>query len=449
MDITEAIRILLVDDSRTARDYYANLFKKNGYQVRVACGVDDALQMLHEAHFDIAIVDYFMPGANGDVLCRAIRADAQNNHMPTAILSASSSDEVIRISLGAGATDCLFKDEPVELLLARLAAMVHSVKVRKTVDRERRCLAGILSTLSEGVYGVDVDSRITFMNPAGLSILRYHSEVELIGLNPHTAFHYAHAEGRPNPAETCYLHQAYELGDALPNWESIFWTRTGKQIWVECSVAPVFEGQERQGSVVAFRDITMLREHLENLHWQAYHDSLTRLPNRRHFMDALVREFYRLKRSDEVTGVMYIDLDKFKKVNDVAGHAAGDRLLMDVSELLVQRLRGADVLARLGGDEFGLMLQNVSKQNVVSLAEQFRSKIAGYTFVYAGQRFDINASVGVALMDSHSSSPDEVLSQADTASYTAKRQGGTAVSLYVCTSDPLPDSLDISDADVA
>lgn len=445
MNVSDAIRILLVDDSRTARDYYANLFKKNGYQTRVACGVDDALQMLNEVRFDIAIIDYFMPVANGDVLCRAMRKDARNNHIPTAILTASYSDEVIRVSLEAGATDCLFKEEPVELLLARLAAMVHSVKVRKTVDIERRHLAGILSTLSEGVYGVDVDSRITFMNPAGLKILGYQSEVELIGLNPHTAFHYAQAEGRPNPAETCYLHQAYELGDALPNWESIFWTREGKQIWVECSVAPIFDGQQRRGSVVAFRDITMLREHLENLHWQAYHDSLTRLPNRRHFMDALVREFYRLKRSDEVTGVMYIDLDKFKKVNDVAGHAAGDRLLMDVSELLLQRLRGADVLARLGGDEFGIILQNVSKQSVLSLAEKFRGKIAEYAFVYGGQRFDINASVGVALMDRNSNSPDEVLSQADTASYVAKRQGGVAARLYVSTSDPLTSS----DSDVA
>ncbi len=256
------------------------------------------------------------------------------------------------------------------------------------------------------------------------------------------------AEGRPNPAETCYLHQAYELGDALPNWESIFWTREGKQLWVECSVAPIFEGELRRGSVVAFRDITMLREHLENLHWQAYHDSLTRLPNRRHFMDALVREFYRLKRSDEVTGVMYIDLDKFKKVNDVAGHAAGDRLLVDVSELLIQRLRGADVLARLGGDEFGMILQNVSKQSVISLAEKFRMKIAEYAFVYGGQRFDINASVGIALMDRNSSSPDEVLSQADTASYIAKRQGGVAAKLYVSASDPL-DLSGTSDSDVA
>lgn len=214
--MSEAIRILLVDDSRTARDYYANLFKRNGYHARVASSVDNALRMLNEAHFDIAIIDYFMPGTNGDALCHAIRADARNNHMSIAVLTASYSDEVIRGSLAAGATDCLFKEEPVELLLARLTAMVRGVRGRKAADSERRHLAGILSTLSEGVYGVDVESRITFMNPAGLKILGYQSEAELIGLDPHTAFYYAQSDGRPNPVETCYLHQAYELGDALP-----------------------------------------------------------------------------------------------------------------------------------------------------------------------------------------------------------------------------------------
>lgn len=153
-----------------------------------------------------------------------------------------------------------------------------------------------------------------------------------------------------------------------------------------------------------------------------------------------MREFYRLKRSDEVTGVMYIDLYKFKKVNDLAGHAAGDRLLVDVSELLSKRLRGTDMLARLGGDESGMILQNVSKQGVIPLAEKFRSKIAEYVFVYGGQRFDVNVSMGIALMDRNSASPDEVLSQADTASYLAKRQGGYASTLYTPTPElPNPD----------
>jgi len=350
MGTGSAIHILIVDDSRTSRDFYSNLFGKHGYVCETATGVDDGLRKLNGSTFDLAVIDYFMPGGNGDTLCRAIRSDASMSNITLAILTASYSDNVIRASLAAGASDCLFKDESIELLLARIAAMVHAVSVRKTIERERRYLAGILSSLSEGVYGVNNHSQITFINPAGLKILGYDDERELVGRDPHQAFHYALADGRPNPAETCFLHQAYELSDALPNWESVFWTRDGRPIWVECNVLPFVADGLHEGSVVAFRDITQLREHIEQLHWQAYHDSLTRLPNRRYFREALEREYYRLQRSDESSGVLYIDLDHFKNVNDVAGHAAGDRLLADVGQLLGRRTLRATEGAKHRGE---------------------------------------------------------------------------------------------------
>ncbi|HEX9628213.1 MAG TPA: diguanylate cyclase [Acidiferrobacterales bacterium] len=424
------IRMLFVDDSRTSRDYYSRIFTKAGYATETADGVDDALARLGAALFDIAIIDYFMPGKNGDALCRAIRQDPDMVHITPAILTASYSDDVIRASLEAGASDCLFKDEPVELLLTRIAAMVRAIGVRKTIERERRYLAGILGSLNEGVYGVDEHNRITFMNPAGLRLLGYDSESELIGRTPHEAFHYALQDGRPNPAETCYLHQAYELGDELPNWESVFWTRQQRPIWVECNVVPLRSAGRHHGSVVAFRDITVLREHIEKLHWQAYHDSLTHLPNRRYFKEALEREFYRLKRSEEVSGVLYIDLDHFKSVNDQAGHAGGDQLLAEVGRLLANRTRVVDVLARLGGDEFGIILQNVERDRVMDIAGSFQEMLSGYAFNFDGRGYTIGASIGVALMDKDSADPEQVLIQADTASYASKKRGGHHARLY-------------------
>lgn len=427
---SSSIRILIVDDSRTSRDFYSNLFHKHGYHCETAIDVGEGLRKLGESVFDLVIVDYFMPAGNGDVLCRAIRSDRSLSHLTAAILTASYSDDVIRASLEAGASDCLFKDEPVELLLARIAAMVHAVKERKTIERERRFLAGILSSLSEGVYGVNERNEVTFMNPAGLRILGYDDERELLGRDPHQAFHYALADGRPNPAETCFLRQAYALGDALPNWESVFWTRDGRAIWVECNVLPLVADGLHDGSVVAFRDITQLREHIEQLHWQAYHDSLTRLPNRRYFREALEREFYRLKRAEGSSGVLYVDLDQFKKVNDAAGHAAGDQLLTEVGRLLGRRIRAVDVLARLGGDEFGIILQNVGHDGILAIAESFRALLADYTFRHGEFEFAVRASMGAALIDKHSESPEQALSRADRASYRSKKQGGAGVCLY-------------------
>jgi len=434
-DLINDVRLLLVDDTRTARDVYTRLLTANGYRIETADSVQEGLKKLAASAFDIVIIDYFMPQENGDVLCRAIRQDARLGHISPVILTATYSDEIIRLSLEAGASDCLFKDEPEELLLARIAAMVRSIRVRKTIDIERLHLAQILGSLSEGVYGVGRDTHITFMNSAGLKILGFDHEDEVRGRNPHELLHFAQIDGRPNPPETCFLMQAYELGDELLCWDSVFWTRDRQPLWVECNVVPMLMNGQHQGSVVAFRDITMLREQIDKLNWQAYHDSLTRLPNRRYFTDVLEREFYRLKRSDEVSGLLYIDLDEFKAINDAAGHAAGDQLLVEIGQLLARRIRGADVLARLGGDEFGIILPNVNADNLVNIAEEFRALIADYRFNYRERTFRVSGSVGASLINKHSTSPEQVLSQADTASYTAKRRGDCQAQLYVPTEE--------------
>ncbi len=430
-DLIDDTRILLVDDTRTARDAYMRLLTDNGYRIECAESVQDGIKRLAAGAFDIVIIDYFMPQENGDVLCRAIRQDPRFSHISPVILTATYSDKIIRLSLEAGASDCLFKDEPQELLLARIAAMVRSIRVRKTIEIERLHLAQILGSLSEGVYGVDRAKQITFMNSAGLKILGFEHEDEVRGRNPHDLLHFAQIDGRPNPPETCFLMQAYELGDELLCWDSVFWTRDRRPLWVECNVVPMFMNGQHQGSVVAFRDITVLREQIDKLSWQAYHDSLTRLPNRRYFTDALEREFYRLKRSDEVSGLLYIDLDEFKAINDAAGHAAGDQLLVEIGQLLARRIRGADVLARLGGDEFGIILPNINAENIVNIAEEFRALIANYSFNYRDRTFRVSGSVGASLMNKQSVSSEQVLSQADTASYTAKRHSDRQAQLYM------------------
>jgi len=423
-DSPEPIDILLVDDSRTARNHYSRLLGAHGYRVQLAGNVEQAQQLLSTEPFDLAIIDFYMPRANGDVLCRHIQSDSRCRHITPAILTASYSDEIIRVSLAAGASDCLFKDEPEELLLARIRAMVRSIEARKSLELERHTLAEILGSLSEGVYGVDTEGRLRFMNPAGIRLLGYESEDELVGKPPHETFHFAQADGRPIPRETCFLSQAYELGDELLTWDSVFWTRDGVAIWVECNVVPFVVGGRRQGSVIAFRDISQLREQLEKLNWQANHDSLTRLPNRRHFRESLDREFFRLKRSGETAAVLYIDLDRFKRVNDEAGHEVGDQLLAELGSLLAGRMRANDTLARLGGDEFGVILQNVTAGSVADVAQQFQKLIGGLAFRRDGRTYEISASIGVALMDRHTADPGRLLARADAASYRAKRLGG-------------------------
>jgi diguanylate cyclase (GGDEF)-like protein/PAS domain S-box-containing protein len=429
------IRVLLVDDARTVRAVYRRLLVAHGYAVETAANVEEAFAKAIESPFDIAIVDYFMPGANGDVLCRRLREDPRTAGITAAILTGTYSDQVVRSSLEAGAIECMFKNEPDELFLARIAAMGRAVRITKSIDAERQRLAGILGSVGDGVYGVDSDGRVTFMNPAARRILCLGEDESWVGRLAHETFHYAHENGRPNPPETCFLQQAYAAGDELHGWQTVFFRRDGVAVPVECTVFPFKVAGRLEGSVVAFRDVSERLRLERELTWQATHDPLTHLPNRRHFERELGHEVSRLARSDDAGALLYLDLDRFKYINDTAGHAAGDQLLIEIARELRARMRDTDLLARLGGDEFALIARNVTRDAAMAVAESFREILDHYTFVYEGRHYKIGGSIGVAMIGRASGSPGEVLANADIACHIAKSRGRNQTHLYQAESD--------------
>jgi diguanylate cyclase (GGDEF)-like protein len=200
-------------------------------------------------------------------------------------------------------------------------------------------------------------------------------------------------------------------------------------------VYPLTIEDKREGSVVAFRDISERKLLEEELRWQANHDALTKLFNRRHFEDQLTQETYRLKRSDETSALLYIDLDRFKYINDTAGHAAGDRLLVEIAQQLTQRLRKGDLLARLGGDEFAIILRNVNKSSVHTAANDYREMLDNYIFIYNGKQYKVNGTIGISLMNRDSDSAGEILANADIACHIAKGEGRNRTHLFIPESD--------------
>ncbi len=429
------IRVLLVDDSRTIRESYKRLLAQHGYAVETAANATEAMELARLGNFDIAIVDYFMPGGNGDELCRRLRDDPATAVVTASILTGAYQEDIIQECLAAGAVECMFKNEVKELFLARIAAMSRAVRNRKSIEAERERLAGILGSVGDGVYGVDRDGQITFINPAARKILGYDHSAPLIGRAAHSLIHYAAEDGRPVAAADCPLQRSYTGAAEVNGLETVFWHRAGRPIPVECTVYPLRVAGQAEGSVVAFRDISERRLLERELLWQATHDPLTKLHNRNHFERYLEAEVQRLKRSDEVSALLYIDLDRFKYINDTAGHAAGDQLLIEIGQQLQSRLRDADLLSRLGGDEFAVILCNVGPRNVQAVAEDFRQVLDEYAFVYGGKSYKVNGSIGVALIDRDSYSPGEVLANADIACHLAKRSGRNQVHLYRPESD--------------
>lgn len=426
---SNGIKILFVDDSPTVRMTYRKLLKRNGYCVDIAGSVAEGMELALESSYDIAIVDYFMDGGNGDQLCQQLREHPNTSTTTTAIITGTYLDSVIKDSLEAGAIECLFKNESEALFLARVDAMSRSIINSKTIDNERRHLQSILSSVGDGVYGVGADGRVTFLNPAAQNILGC-TEADIVGRTPYDAFHFADKDGTVTPKNSCYLSRAYATGDPMEDWQTVFWTQHDAPIPVECTVHPLYFDGKREGSVVAFRDVSERKLMEEELRWQAHHDSLTKLQNRHAFEQQLEQEVDRLKRSEETSALLYIDLDRFKYINDTAGHSAGDKLLLEVSQQLQSRLRISDTLARIGGDEFAVILRNIKSDAVAQTADSFRDVLDNYLFVYDGKSYRVNCSIGVALMDEACGSPGEVLATADVAVHTAKEKGRNQVHVF-------------------
>lgn len=425
-----ALKVLLVDDSRTSRTKYQRLLRNHGYAV-VACEhAEAALERVQAERFDLAVIDYFMPGMNGAALCRALRELPATRDMTLAVLTGSYEEGLISDCLEAGASECMFKNESDELVVARVDSMARLCERERRLKEEGQRLELILSSVGDGVYGVDRHGRITFVNPAALRLLQCTHEDELVGLAAHERIHHTDERGRPVPAETCFLQQAYELGDSLSNWETVFWRADGEMLNVECTVRPQHQGDECVGVVVAFRDIAERKRHEAETQWQLRHDHLTKLHNRRHFEYMLEQEIFRLRRSSEQSALLFIDLDRFKQINDTAGHAAGDALLASIGRKLKSRSRQSDLVARLAGDEFAVLLRNVDDGSVLALAEKFRAILDDGHFSHGGREFEVSGSVGIARLSRHTLSPAYAMNCADAACHIAKREGRNRIHMF-------------------
>lgn len=430
-----SVRVLFVDDSPSVRAYYRRLLISKGYRTDVAACVAEGFEKAKENPYDIAIIDYFMPDENGDALCRMLRDEPTTANIASAIFTSTYLDQVIRDSLNAGAVECMFKNEVDDLFLARVDAMCRSVEGTKSIAAERQRLQSILNSVGDGVYGVDRDGLITFANPATRVALGYNEESDLIGQSAHDMFHYADDNGVLIAPSNSLLSSAYGSRQVVRAWETVFWSRDGKCIPVECTVYPLYVRLQHEGSVIAFRDISERKSLEERLRWQATHDPLTELFNRRYFEDQLEREHQWQARNKGTSALLYLDLDHFKYINDTAGHSAGDALLVQIGQRLQQRLRKTDTLARLGGDEFAVIMRNINPADLVMAADSFRTAITNEDFSHRDKTFKIAASIGVAMFDHTARSPGDILVDADIACYIAKSSGGNQTHQYSPESD--------------
>ncbi|MEN6585168.1 MAG: EAL domain-containing protein [Sulfuricella sp.] len=206
----------------------------------------------------------------------------------------------------------------------------------------------------------------------------------------------------------------------------------GKEFTVEDRLSPICNRSgDVIGSVVVFHDVSQARHMANQLSWQASHDALTGLLNRREF-ERLLQELVDSAVSDgKHHAVLFMDLDQFKVVNDTCGHMAGDELLRQLVAVFVARGRDSDVVARLGGDEFGMLLYGCPLEPALRLANEIREAVLGFRFMWQDKSFEVGISIGLVEITASSGNPATVMSNADAACYAAKEGGRNRVQVYL------------------
>ena len=320
-----------------------------------------------------------------------------------------------------------------------LGNVTHWVSVQRNISDRKRMeqaffdekeLAQVtLQSIGDAVITTDADGCISTLNPVAQKLTGW-STLESQGLPLASVLRIVDETTRM-PIENIAQIALSEGRIVDQGHNSLLIARNNREFAIDHCVAPIHASNgEIVGAVVVFRDVTKVRTQARQLTWQATHDPLTQLVNRHEFEYQLEHALHSAQGYGQEHVMLYLDLDRFKIVNDTNGHVAGDELLRQVSQLFKSDIRKTDMLARLGGDEFAVLLYNCLPERGLQVAEALLQSIQGFRFGWQDKTFSIGVSIGLVAINPKTVSTSAVLSAADIACYAAKNKGRNRVQVY-------------------
>ena len=429
--------ILIVDDKPELLNSLHQLINIHGYQADKALGGAEALEAMARTHYDVVLLDLIMPGVSGhDVLDHAVREGIGSKII---VVSGDSSFSGVKHALHCGAFDFVKKPyEAGELITTMETALrqceledqnhVMEEKLKSSEELHRF----IVNNSPDLVYMLDRNGCFIFLNERLESLLGYNKE-ELIGR------HYSELVDDDHLEQARNIFNERRMGNrAATNVELRLKSRLNRRgprlfhsqsLWMELTAEGVYSDPNERtrenfvGTYGTARDISERKESEELINFQAYHDLLTHLPNRALLKDRLSLAIAHARRNKRKLAVMFLDLDRFKLVNDTLGHTMGDRLLKAVANRLQSCLRRGDTLARFGGDEFTLLLPEVrTRDDVVVIASKILDRLNA-PFVIDGHELFVGASIGISIYPEAGDSEEALIQNADIAMYQVKGRG--------------------------
>lgn len=308
----------------------------------------------------------------------------------------------------------------------KLLAQRHAFADALQLEKERAQIT--LQSIGDGVITTDVEGAITYMNPAAEALTHWKAG-QAVG-QPLAALFNLLDENAQADGFTLIEHILSGQLSGSSEHAKLIQRLDGSTVSVTLVGSPIHTAGKVSGTVLVLHDMTQERQYIANLSWQATHDTLTGLANRREFEFRLEQALHNLARQPGRHALMFLDLDQFKLVNDTCGHAAGDELLRHICALLQSGLREGDTLARLGGDEFGILLENCAPESSEKIAETLRQTVQNLHFVWKGRPFVTTVSIGLVHVAQNPATLEALLRAADMACYMAKEKGRNRVQLY-------------------
>ncbi|MGF1535076.1 MAG: EAL domain-containing protein [Elainellaceae cyanobacterium] len=315
----------------------------------------------------------------------------------------------------------------------RMAGSLSDITQRKYLEQklfEEKELAMItLHSIGDAVITTDRDGRVESLNPAAEKLTGWtlnSARGQLIE-QVFAVVDEENHEPLPNPVEISISEDRVVSLSNHPMLRS----KDQQLIAIDDSTAPIHSNTgDIVGSVIVFHDVSEARGRAQQLSWQANHDALTGLINRRAFRHKVEEALKSVRDGSRPHVLCYVDLDHFKVVNDTCGHSAGDELLRQVAEVLQEKVRKTDVVARLGGDEFAILLYECPLDQALRITNNICNIFSQFRFSQQNRVFKIGSSIGLSLIDQSAHSKDEVMNAADAACYAAKRRGRNRVHVY-------------------
>ena len=430
-------RLLLVDDKQELLTSLYHLVTLHGYEADQALGGEAAMSALQEDNYDVVLLDLIMPGISGhDILDYVAR---EKLRCKIIVVSGDSSFSGVKHALHCGAFDFVKKPYEAAQLIATMETALRQVRLEyeheameSQVKESEELHRFIVNSSPDLVYMLDRNGCFSFLNDRVASLLGY-TKQELLGK------HYSELIDDDDMQAASNLFNERRTGDrAARNVEvrlksKILDRRRGmlrtQSVWAEVTAMGIYsDSKERNresfaGTYGTARDISERKQAQEVINFQAYHDLLTHLPNRALLKDRLNLAITHARRNKRKLAAMFLDLDRFKLVNDTLGHTMGDRLLKAVANRLLSCLRKGDTLSRFGGDEFTLLLPEVrTRDDVVVIAEKILDRL-NEAFVIDGHELFVGASIGIAMYPEAGDNGEALIQNADIAMYHVKGRG--------------------------